>query len=134
MKQKGTLDLTIKTIIIYIGSCSQTTLTLFWLFLTIYPPALTFSNIGKKWTFLDHLPTLSWNVVCEQHFDLNWLFTKLLLRECFFTAMIFYSRANWKNFVNWGMNTTLWISESRESRLFVLLGLLAVLSEVFLVG
>ena len=47
----------------YIRSCSQTTLIRFWLFMTTYPPPLTFSmygmNVDKKWTFLDHLPTSS---------------------------------------------------------------------------
>ena len=47
---------------ICIRGCSQTTFTRFWLFLTTYPRCVYILygiNVGKKWTFLDHLPTLS---------------------------------------------------------------------------
>jgi hypothetical protein len=55
-----------------VGGRSQTTLTRFWIFLTTYPPALTFSLVrilrmltksGHFWT--TYLPRLA-NVVCER--------------------------------------------------------------------
>ena len=57
-----------KTNWIQLRGCSQTTLTRFWLFLTTYPPLLTFSTLtltksGHFWTI--YLPCLV-NVVCEQ--------------------------------------------------------------------
>ena len=57
-----------------IRGCSQITLTKFWLFLTNYPPALTFSMVwtltksGHFWTtYLPHLV----NVVCQQPLNLT---------------------------------------------------------------
>ena len=69
-------------------------------FLTIYHPALTFSNFDKKWTFLDHLPTLS----CKRSlWTTPWV--ELSFYQVAFEGMPFYSRANLNNIVNWGMNT-----------------------------
>ena len=57
------------TFLIYIRGRSQTTFTRFCLFLTIYPPAFTFSMVwkftksGRFWT--TYLPRLV-NVVCER--------------------------------------------------------------------
>ena len=93
------------------------------------PPCI---DIFKHWQKMNIFGPLTYLVLKRSLWTTLWL--KLAFYQVAFEGMLFYSRANWNNFVNWGMNTTLWISESRESRLFVLLGLLAVLSEVFLVG
>ena len=53
----------------WVGGCLQTTLTSLWLFLTTYPPALTFSNLWtltKSQHFWTTYPPLLVNVVFER--------------------------------------------------------------------
>ena len=109
---------------------SQTTLTRFWIFLTTYPPALTFSMVwtltksGHFWT--TYLPRLI-NVVCEQTLkSVNPLqfFSQLfgvikfvkgnawVLTFCIYLFSLFEISKNHKNRQNFFINKKLCVIES----------------------
>ena len=79
--------------VIFIGGRSQTTLTRFWLFLTTYPPALTFSMVytltktGHFWN--TYLPRLV-NVVCER--PLRQKYKPPFLLYLFFSSVSFVEK------------------------------------------